>query len=398
MSDPSEKAVAGSTPAPAGGRRALLDVVLVVLATNTFQIGTGILGALVPFRLAAESGAAALPGFITSAYSVGFLIGCIIAPAVIARWRAAQVMGAAAFVAASMSLLLWVVWPGLAWAPLRFMSGFASGHLLTVMEAWIADRAPPHRRGATFSAYMVLSRTVFGLGQVSLALADTNGLLLFALASVAFLASPLVASTVSVPPPPIGSKKLSSLLDVPRFAPLAAVGAVVHAATTVSSVSLLPVWGFGQGLTVERLASMLVAIQVGAIVFQIPLGLLSDRIDRRLVMVLVCSLASVSSLVGPLVPRLSPAPSVLLVGAWGGIAFVLYSLVIAHMNDIARPEQRVAWSGSLLVIWGVGSTAGPMAAALLMDLFGAQSLFGFIAVMNAAFAMLVALNLRKPVA
>ncbi len=372
----------GHGPAPVD--RPVVDVALIVGTIAAYQLGTGILSAVVPFRLGGTDAAAALTGFVSSAYSVGFLGGCLAGPWLVGALGPRRLMAASAVTAAIVALALWATPVGLSWAGLRAVAGFASGAYLTLTEAWLADRAPARHRGAAFSAYLTMSRTVFAAGQISLAFAESTAFVLFALAAAGYLAGPLVAARISRPPPPIGQRNLGSLADVPLRAPVAALAAALHGATTVSSVSLLPLWGLDHGLSVASIAAMLMAVQLSGIAFQIPLGILSDRAGRKGIMAIVCGAVALLSLVAPLAAGWPPLVAVPVVGAWGGIAFVLYSLSAALMNDIARPDQRVAWSGSLLVVWGVGATIGPFATSLAMDAWGTGALFAVLGLSNAA--------------
>ncbi len=306
-----------------------------------------------------------------------------------------RTMATSALAAAAVSLALWATPVGLGWAGLRAISGFVSGAFLALAEAWLADRAPARRRGAALSAYLTMTRVVFALGQLSLAFADPSAPLLFVLASAAYLAAPLLAGRVARQAPPIGKRDIRSLAEVPLRAPLAAAAAALHGATTVSSVSLLPLWGLDHGLPVAAIASMLVAIQIFGVAFQIPLGLLSDRVGRRPVMALVTASVAGLSVAAPLALALPPIAAVPLMGAWGGIAFVLYSLSAALMNDIARPDQRVAWSGSLLVLWGAGASLGPFATALAMDAYGTSALFAVLGISNAALLPALLAGMRR---
>jgi MFS family permease len=382
----------------AAADRPLVDVALIVGTIAVYQLGTGILSALVPFRLGGTDAAAALTGFVSSAYSVGFLGGCLVGPWLVATLGPRRLMAASAVAAALVSLALWATPAGPSWAGLRAFAGFASGAYLTLAEAWLADRAPARHRGAAFSAYLTMSRIVFAIGQISLAFAETTAFALFALAAIGYCAGPLVAARVSRPPPAMGQRHFGSLAEVPLRAPVAALAAALHGSTTVSSVSLLPLWGLDHGLTVPAIAAMLMAIQLSGIAFQIPLGILSDRVGRKAVMAIVCAGVAGLSIVAPAAAGWPAALAVPVVGAWGGIAFVLYSLSAALMNDIARPDQRVAWSGSLLVVWGTGASIGPFATSLAMDAWGTGALFAVIGLSSAALLPVLAIARRGPAA
>ena len=269
--------------------------------------------------------------------------------------------------------------------------------MFTVLEAWLADRAPPGRRATFFSAYQISSRTVYAIGQLSLAWVDPTSLVLFMVAAVTALLAPAPSLAVSVAAPKPGRRVLGSMLDAPRRAPAAAAAAIAHGAVTACTTSLFPLWAIAQGMTVERVAAVLVALQIAAIVLQVPVGLLADRLDRRVVMAGLALFSAVLSAVAPTGLVLPVAVQPLLFGLWGASLYPLYSVAVAHMNDIATPEERVTWGGALLVLWGVGSTGGPLLAAVVMEFVGVGALYAFVtAITLALFAFLVwRLNIKR---
>jgi MFS family permease len=113
-------------------------------------------------------------------------------------------------------------------------------------------------------------------------------------------------------------------------------------------------------------------------------------------MAIVCAGVAGLSIVAPAAAGWPAVLAVPVVGAWGGIAFVLYSLSAALMNDIARPDQRVAWSGSLLVVWGTGASIGPFATSLAMDAWGTGALFAVIGLSSAALLPVLSIARRGP--
>jgi MFS family permease len=274
-----------------------------------------------------------------------------------------------------MSLLLWVWGAGAGWILVRGVSGFASGIVFPVAEAWLADRAPHGRRVLFFSFYQITSRTVYAAAQLSLAWVDPAAVTLFLAAAIAALFTPTPCLAVSTPAPSPGQRVFGAMLDVPRRAPAAAAASVAHGLITGASASLLPIWAVSQGLGIERIALMLVALQIAAILLQIPVGLLADRLERRVVMAGLALFGVVLSAGAPTMLRLPADLQPLYFGLWGASVYPLYSVAVAHMNDIARAEERVAWGGSLLVIWGIGATAGPVLVAMVMDALGPSALF-----------------------
>lgn len=352
-----------------------LDSFLVVFSIGIFQTGLGILAALIPVSLAHAGLPVSVSGLVISAGSAGFLLGCIVAPQVVRAVGVRPALYGAVTVSAAMSLGLWLWGVGAGWILIRGISGFASGIVFPVIEAWLADRSPAGRRAAYFSLYQITSRTVYAVAQLSLTWVDPASAALFLAAAIAALFTPMPSLAVSRPAPSPGQRVFGAMLDVPRKAPAAAAASFTHGVVTGASTSLLPIWAVAQGLTIERIAVMLVALQIAAIVMQIPVGLLADRVERRVVMAALALTGAVLSAAAPSLLALPVEVQPLLFGLWGGSAYPLYSVAVAHMNDIARPEERVAWGGSLLVIWGIGATVGPLAVALVMQSLGAGALF-----------------------
>ena len=141
-------------------------------------------------------------------------------------------------------------------------------------------------------------------------------------------------------------------------------------------------------------------IQTGRLVMQWPVGLLSDRIDRRLV-ILGASIAIVAimlglALVGPVKGAALRGESgehvklgiIALFCLWGGFALTLYAVCVAHAQDRGAAGEAVALTSSLLFAWAIGATIGPLVAGLLMELLGERMLFyatATIAALLAAF-------------
>ena len=136
------------------------------------------------------------------------------------------------------------------------------------------------------------------------------------------------------------------------------------------------VYGAEAGLTVAQISFFVGSFYVGALLLQYPLGWLSDRMDRRVLILSVAALGGVGSLIGMVFGGVYP---LLLVAAFviGGTTNPLYSLLIAHTNDFLEHEDMAAASGGLVFINGLGAVAGPLVTGWLMgdQVFGASGFF-----------------------
>jgi MFS family permease len=145
------------------------------------------------------------------------------------------------------------------------------------------------------------------------------------------------------------------------------------------------VWGALVGLSVLEISAFVAAIYLGGLLFQYPIGMLSDRMDRRQLIIGVAGLCMLVALVGAVLPL----PFAVLLGVAlliGGFANPLYSLLLAHTNDFLQVDDMAGASGGLLFINGVGAIAGPLVLGWLMDVAGPPGFFLFIAALCALLA------------
>ena len=165
---------------------------------------------------------------------------------------------------------------------------------------------------------------------------------------------------------------------------MAVVGCFGAGLLNASVLGLVPVYGIQLGLAVAAVAGLPVAIQFGSLLLQWPLGWLSDRTDRRII---IAASTGATLVVSIAIASLDAAPLwllYLLCSLWGSFALSVYAISIAHACDLVAPTQLVSVTGGLLLLWAVGSIAGPPLATLTMELAGPQGLFIYASVVAAA--------------
>jgi MFS family permease len=371
----------------AGAHRTVILSLLAVIAVH--QFGTGIVFALVPLRLALDGVAATIIGGLSTLWSIAFLVGCLTAPAIIGRFgpRAAIYCGSGANVVAA--LILFATDHVGAWAVSRLVSGFATATAFTTIEAWLAAQSTPQTRGLVFGSYMIVNRTVFGLGQLLLSWIDPRISALFLVAASAYLATPLLSALVRAEPPRVARRSLSGFFDLPRLAPAAAAAALIHGLVTMAAPALYPVYGVKSGLSSERIAIVLALFQLGGLLAQFPVTALSDRVGRRVMMAWVGAICATVSLV---LLSYGASPSLwalVALAIWGGAPSALYALAAAHANDLAPEAERTTWTATLMLIWGIGSMLGPIVASMLMDRFGISMLFVYATALCVGFTLFI---------
>ena len=135
-------------------------------------------------------------------------------------------------------------------------------------------------------------------------------------------------------------------------------------------------------------------------VSQIPIGMLSDRMDRRKVLIGVAAAALAVDAAFVLVMPDGRWGNLVLASAFGAAIYAMYPIIVAHANDHAADGNYIQVSGGLLMVFGLGSIAGPALAGVGMTLTGSQGLFfvtGLAHVAMIAFAVL-RIRARAPVA
>ncbi len=369
--------------------RARISVIAALFAMVAInQIGTGILFALIPVKLAADGHPASAAGMISTAFSIGFIAGCLMAPRIIAALGSNRAPVALALFNATLAILHWMFPDPWTWALLRGVAGLSTASYFVLVESWLAEQSTQKSRGLIFGVYMVMNRAAFAFGQILLALADPANLTwLFLVAAVAYLLAPLARPSGAHGPPAMTPPSLQSYFDLPRHAPAAAAGALMHGLVFTAGPGLLPKWGVDVGVSVGVIAMALFALQMGGLILQLPISYASDKFDRRTIMAFSAIVTAAASL---LISIVEPGKGVLwfaVILVFGGFSSSLYSLAAAHANDLAGPERRVAWVSSLMLIWGTGSAVGPLAASLLMDWRGSQTLWTYSMAVSLAGAL-----------
>ena len=276
------------------------------------------------------------------------------------------------------------------WGAMRAILGFCFAGLFMVVESWLNARVGTARRGQLFSLYMMVSYTALGLGQLLLNLYDPYSRDFFMIAALLYSASLIpLALTSAVTPTPVASSTLD-FSALYRVSPLGVLACVASGLVTSSLYGMGAVFAQGSGFKVSEVSYFMGAAITSGLLFQYPLGRISDRYDRRYVIVGVALATAFVSLGMAALAGYSKLTLIALACLYGGFSFTLYPLGVAHANDFLEPRDTVKASGGLLLSWGLGASAGPLAAAALMGRLGPRGLFVFVAgvtVLLALFAL-----------
>jgi MFS family permease len=363
------------TQSPTTFGKALLSSWALVLGFGILMLGDGLQASLLAIRADQEGFSATITGLVMSAFYLGFLLGSVWSPRITSRVGHIRVFAAFAALA-SASILVHAIFVNVpVWLLLRFISGFSFAGLYIVAESWLNDRATNATRGKLLSLYMVVSYIGVGAGQLMLNLGSPGEYPLFILTSVliSIAVIPLLLSAGS--PPAFKEAVGISLGEMLRLSPLGMVGMFGVGLVTATFFALGPVYGQRIGLDLKEISYFMTAAVIGTVLFQGPVGALSDRFDRRVVLTILTLLTALSAPLCLFAMQISTDFLLLAIGLFGGLAFPLYSVCIAHTNDRLEPKQMIAASGALVLVGGLGAVVGPVLIASIMDQLGEDSFF-----------------------
>ena len=381
--------------------RHVLSLSALLVASFILVFGNGLAGLLIPARASHEGWSTDTIALIGASYSLAFTLGCLIVPRMVARVGHIRVFGALGTIIV-VSMLLHALEPtSWFWILVRGLAGFSVAGSYMILESWLNEETTNESRGLVFSIYMVVSLAGQAIGPFIVTLAHPREFTLFAWAAIIYAVSTLpIALTGKMSPQPLTTVTLD-LRNLYRNSPAAFVGSLVTGMIAGSFGALLPVYGLGIGLTTAAIATLIAAANLGSVVFQVPIGRASDKIDRRIVMVVVGAAGALLAVAMMMVPTPVPAelparaPAVeasdvpLLFGVMfllGGTLYTTYSLNVAHANDWARGVSFVTVASGLLILYGIGATLGPLVAARVMATVGPAGLFAFMVGCNALYA------------
>lgn len=377
----------------------LAPVSTLLLSVSILLMGSGLQGTLIPIRANMEAFSSTELGVLGTAYFLGFTIGCINGPALVRRSGHIRAYLAMTSLASVITLLHAMFVAPLTWWVLRAVAGYCFAVLYIVIESWLNSRADNQTRGTIFSIYIAINLSVITLGQLMLGIADPASFKLFAIASILVsLAALPVAFTMAATPPPAEFVR-PRLKKLYKVSPVGFTSCFAVGLANGAFWAFAPVFAQNRGLTVAGVSYFMSAVVLGGALLQWPLGSLSDRTDRRRIIVFASIIAIAAAIGITFVPADDTTMFIVAGAIFGAGAFPLYAIAVAHANDNADISDYVEVSSGLLLVYGVGAATGPLLAALSRGLLSSvPTLFLFTAAVHLALAAYVGwrISQREP--
>lgn len=354
-----------------------------LLGVMLLMVGNGMQGTLLGIRGDIEGIGTYQMSIVMSAYFAGFLFGSQWTPVMIRRVGHVRVFAALGSLISAVLILYAAVPHWIAWALMRVVIGLSFSGVYITAESWLNASSTNETRGQALSAYMIVQMIGIITGQALMNTADPAGYLLFVIPSVlvSLAFTPILLSVA--PAPTFAEVRRLPFRKLFTASPLGVVGMFLMGGTFSAIFGMAAVWGARAGLTVSQISTFVAAIYFGGLIAQYPIGWMSDRMDRRLLILCVAAVGAVAML---LAFAMAPGFWVLVgLGAViGGVANPLYALLIAHANDFLDNDDMAAASGGLLFVNGIGAMTGPVITGWLMETVGNGGFFLYVGVLMVA--------------
>lgn len=280
-----------------------------------------------------------------------------------------------------------------AWFILRFLLGGAIGTLFVLSEFWIAAAAPIHRRGLVMGAYATALSTGFAIGPFILTWAGAANPMLFYVGGLIFATAAVPILIAGGPAPPIKGETSRSIWSLIRLAPIATVAALAYGAIEQGAFAFLVIYGQDLAFSAATAALFLTAFELGNLASQIPIGLLSDRINRPALLLACAGLACLGALAMPL----AAGSALILIGViflTGGLVGGIYTVGLAHLGARFSGSQLAAANAAFVMLYSLGMMAGAPAVGFVVDAARPHGYAYSLAGLCGAYALLIAWRMR----
>lgn len=373
---------------------ALRPLFPLLLAAGILLGGNGLFSTLIAVRGAQEGMTAAQIGWMGTTYFVGFLIGCMVAPALLRAVGHIRIFAALASLAASTTLLMILAIDPYLWMLDRLVIGVCFSGLFTTIESWLNSSVSNKQRGKVTGIYRVIDIMVVSGAQYLMPAFGTDGFVLFTIMALMISCSliPVAIGDRSNPKPP--AKVQFDISAIWLISPLACIGCIAIGMTNSAFRFVGPLYAQEIGLSLTSVATFISLGVIGGAVLQYPLGWLSDRYDRRWVLIWTTLAAVIAGLFITLVAGNNLLLIYLGVFAFGAFSLPLYSLAAAHANDRASGDQYVLLAAGLMFFYGLGATVGPPVSSLLVGWLGPSFLFAFTSATHGTLAVVTLWRMR----
>jgi MFS family permease len=364
-----------------------------LLSVFLLVTGNGVLSTLIPVRARLEGFSDVTIGLIGSSYFAGMLLGSLVVPWIVLRIGQVRAFTICVLLGSLAVQALPALIAPFAWIVARGLIGLSLAGLYAIAESWFNGKSDNAHRGSALGVYSVVQYLGWSSGSQVFRLADPGGLILFLVAALLVTGASIPLLLSSSQPPQAPTKPELRFAWLFQMSPVGFAAALLIGAANGPFWSLTQVFAGDIGLSPAEIGTLMTAFMVGSAVLQVPIGRLSDKQDRRTILIGLClTTAVLETALGQFGASAPVVALYALAFALGSVISTQYYVAASHAVDRTGSENAVTTTAALLFLYSIGATVGPTVASYLMTVLGPAALYGYTAVIHLA---LVAFTLRQ---
>ncbi|MBI3211274.1 MAG: MFS transporter [Simkania negevensis] len=352
------------------------------------MLGGGFFNTFTNLRISLEGVPPWVVGFLSASYNLGLMLGSLYVEKLINRIGHIRSFAIFASINSLIIILQSQCIGPIPWAFFRFSIGICTSGFFIVIQSWLLLSGGIKLRGQLLACYMVTLYLAQGCGQFILGITPLSSFVPFVIA--------IALSSLSVIPvcmnknsgPLLAETPLTPIFQVLKKAPLGVIGSLIAGMIISSFIGLTPIFGKEIGLSVGGISTIMGCTILGGLFLQWPIGILSDLINRRtLLLVTTLLLIGITFLLFHLkAPSYFPLLTIMIL--FGACAYILYPLSISYTSSFFSGKKVVSVSSALLIVYGIGSVLGPLISPFFMEMLGPKALFLYISFLSLFFFLL----------
>lgn len=352
-------------------------------------VGNAMLTTLISLRAQLEGFLTTHIGLINAAYFLGLYIGAKFTDSLVSRVGHGRAYAVFASVGVTFALLHAIVIDPYVWMVIRVGTGICIAGLMMITESWLNAGATNTNRGKVLSLYMITHFLASGFGQLLIPLADISDFTLFTYAAIGFSLSLVPVLTTRMIAPPLPARQKVKFKDVYKFSPVGMTGGFVIGAVAAILYGLTPLFTQGIGLSTTTTATFMATIILSGVILQLPIGYISDRLDRRVLIAIVSLVSGLLSIGIYLSAEINMILFFVVGGLFGAVVMTIYPIAIAHVNDATPADKLLYAAAGILTAFSTGAVIGPIFASFLVEKMGYAAMFIFQAALLVLYALIV---------
>jgi len=347
-------------------KRSVRTSAVVILTAAIFGLTYGLSAPLIALELAEAGYSESLIGANGAMYAVGVLLAAPYLPRLSQRLGFAR-LSKSALIAAGGLLALFPATPFLwIWFPLRAALGAVSETLFVASETWLNQIANEANRGRLIAVYVTALSCGTAIGPAILAVVGREESLAFIIGAAIALVACLILVLGRPEAISPGDEDAGNPFRYFKLVPVAVASSALNAALEAAGLSLLPLYAMRLGWREHSATFLLTVLLVGAILLQLPIGWLGDRMDRRRLLIMLAVISAIGAAVWPFAFSHSWLAYPLLF-LWGGVFVSIYTMTIAMLGDTYKGTELLGINALLSIAWGAGALLGPFVGGVAME-------------------------------